>query len=308
FSLRPLSTPLDELLTPAPPRLPVERTTLPFRDERAIIKTRESGATLFDGVTFAFDALDLDTPRLGARIGSYFDHMATCVALEWELLEGGATPHRDALHAVLAPSDVMTSGAGRSAAIGVNTLVVYRDENAYYALIGQRSNETAHKPGALHVLPAFTFQPSQRDYPYYEWGLTYHIIREYLEELYGVPEAEQGTTPSSITATEHPAKARLHDMVRAGAASLELTGMTCNLMTTHVSVCVLLLIHAPSWVDDYREQSLTWETQTVYEVPIATDSVIVDTLPHDAYLNFAPNGASAFWLGVDRARERLGLL
>jgi hypothetical protein len=290
---------LDTLLASSPPREAITRDELPVYDDTRIAQIRANGGNLYDAPTFAFHRLERNPLRLHARIGSYFDHVSTCVALEHELIQGGPTLLRTQLHQTLDPARVTRVGTGRSAAIGVNALVVFRGADGYRALFTQRSSKTAHKPGAYHVIPAFTFQPSETDYASTEWNLFAHIRREYLEELFNVPEAETGQQVEETQAgTEFDA------LLDDGRAELIFTGMTANLMTTHVSVCSLLLIHDPDWWPTFQQETAAmWETNHTYTLPIDNDADLLAALPPDAYRNMAPNGASALWLGIDRARQ-----
>lgn len=296
---------LADLLAASPPRESLTSDTFAFTDDGPLDTVREAGGNVYNGHTFALDRLERGPLRLHAKLGRYFDHMRTSVALEAELLRGdGAYPLRDALHAQHGGADVealFASGAGRSAAIGVNTLVVYRQRGVYYALFTQRSAKTAHKPNALHVIPAFTFQPTAPNYPRHEWLLTRHIIREYMEELFGAEELEDG---GGIDPT-HPALIDLNHMIVNYIAELHFTGMTMNLMTTHVSVCSLLLIHDERWVKSFEAVANTWETGRVFALPIADDAGLLAPLGADAHTRMAPNGAAALWLGVDAARRAI---
>jgi len=306
LSLLPLrDVALDDLLSVEAPVVSIDRDTLPVYHEGLVKEIQAAGGTLYNGTTFAFERLATDPPRLHARLGTYYDHVATCIALERELLAGGPSPLRDALHREVAPATTMQTGAGRSAAIGVNALIVYRSvDGDYRVYIAERSKKTAHKPGALHVIPAFTFQPTDPDNPATAWDLRAGIRREYAEELFGVEEAEHGPQAA------HPALVELDDMLADGRASLELTGMTCNLMTTHVSVCTLLMIHDAGWfprLERWRTQHHpeNWETERAFRIPMATDDPLTSGHMADIHLSLAPNGAAALWLGVDRAREKL---
>lgn len=292
---------VNDLLASQTPHDLITRDELPIYNEAVLTQIQQSGRRVYNGQTFAFDRLDLNPPQLHARLGTYFDHLATCFALEDELLHG-ETNLRQKMHANLPPEDVMRFGWGRSAAIGVNTLIVARSGAGYVALFSQRSAHTALRPGEFHVIPAFTFQPLDEDDRATSWDLEAQILREYVEELFDAPEAEHGGDISG-----HPHYLELNAMLADGRASLEPTGMMINLITTHVSVGALLLIHDPEWVTNRVGQLRTgWETQRLLQLPIETDNALLAALPDDAYVQMSPNGAATLWLGVDRARESVG--
>lgn len=284
---------LNAILAPDPPRTHIQRGDLPIYDASIIQQLKANGAHLFNGVSFVFDGLTADG-RVRGALGSYFDHLATCIALENELMAGDDTPLRDQLHAAVPPPRLLTSGAGRSAAIGAGVLTVFRTPDSYRALVVQRSHKTAHKPGAYHVIPAFTMQPSRADYPAHEWDFAAQVKREYLEELFGAEEMGSG---------DHPAAHQLDAMLADGRAELHTTGALINLVTTHVALAALLVIHDENWFSG--SLGATWETGRLHALRFGTDAAVLDQLPENGYMNFAPAGAGAFWLGVSKARDIL---
>lgn len=295
---------LSSVLAPHPPRDEITQDSLAFYDNHRVEAIRAKGGKLFNGVTFIFDRLEQHPMRLHANLGRYFDHISTSVALEDELVRGESSHLRDQLHTVTPPSKITQQGAGRSAAIGGNTLIVFRREGQYFALFTQRSADTAHRPNSFHVIPAFTFQPSGVDYPAREWNVMTHIVREYLEELFGALEIEDGGDIDH----QHPALQHLNQMLTNGDAELHFTGLTVNLMTTHLSLCSVLVIHDEDWWPMFAGQSQTWETRQIYTLPIVSDAALLEPLPDDFFLNTAPNGAASLWLGVDVARQTVDAL
>lgn len=292
------------LLAEAVPGNPAARADFAFYHEAIITQTLARGGTLYNGTTYALDRLDLNPLRLYARLGTFFDFMATCGALEAELLANGpTTPLRDRLYAHTDALTTLTSGAGRSATLGVNTLVAFRGDGGYRLLMGQRSAKTAIRPNAVQVIPASTFQPAGADPAQVVagWDLRAHIVAEYLEELFGAQEAEHGGDPHT-----HPEAARLLAMLAEGAAELVLTGVNANLTTTHASVCNLLLIHDAAWHMRLGQAALdVWETARLFTPPLDDDAALLAALPADVHLHIAPNSAATLWPGVDAARARL---
>ncbi len=281
---------LTDILSQDPPHTIQTRDALAIYNAQTVADIRAAGGTLYNGTTFAFQRLEGTPPRLHATLGRYFDHLSTCVALENEFIAGGSVL-RDQLHAAIRPADMTTCGAGRSAALGVSVLTAYRASDGYRALVVERSGKTAHMPNALHVLPAFQFQPSGDDYPAAEWDVARQVKREYAEELFDVPE--------DADAQASPAVQRLEAMLAGGAAEIRYSGIVFNPMTTHLSVCVLLLIHDPDW-HTALDSRPTWETRTRYRLPVTNDAALLDALPPDAQYRFAPSGAAALWLGMDQ--------
>ncbi len=294
---------IDNVLSATVPDTPSSRAEYAFYHDGIIHRTLARGGTLYNGTTYALDHLERNPLRLHGRIGTFFDFMATCGAIEEEMLEGGKTPLRDKLYAHTNAKNTLTSGAGRCAVIGVNTLVAFKSENGYRLMMGQRSAKTAVRPNAVQVIPASTFQPAGPDTEQIVagWNLKAHIMAEYLEELFGAQEAEHGGDHST-----HEEAARLHAMLNEGAAELVLTGINANLMTTHVSVCNLLLIHDADWHKRLGQETLdVWETARLFTPPLDDDAALLDALPPQMHLNIAPNSAATLWPGVEAALERV---
>ncbi len=292
-----LDVPLDSILSRRPPQTIRTRSTLPFYDDTLVPQLQAQGKRVYNGVTFAFKQLTETNgvPRLHAELGSYFDHISTCVALENEFVAGGSTPWRDALHATVSPAQLMTNGAGRSAALGVGVLTVFKTSAGYRLLLAERSANTAHKGGSYHVAPAFIFQPSAKSYPAHEWKLSYQIKREYVEELFDEAEMEAGSDFKQA-----PAAQQLDAMLADGRAALHFIGIAMNLLTTQVAVCALLVIHDEDWFSERIGSA--WEMNGVHTIRFQTDLMVLAGLRGE-YYRLTPIGAAALWLGVDRARE-----
>lgn len=288
---------IDDVLATEPPRTYLNRDGVCIYDAEAVATVQAAGRRVYNGVTFTFDRLETEPLRLHGSLGGYFDHIGACIPLEDELEAGGPTPLRDRLHSVTPPGKLLYSGTGRGVAIGMGTLTVYKHSDGdYRALIIRRSANTAHKPGAFHVVPAFILQPSAEDYPGAEWSLAAQIKREYLEELFNVTEQEDGGVDYATV----PAAQQYDAMLADGRAELHFTGFSLNLLTTQVSVCSLLLIHDEGW--HRQPMGDTWESGGLYSVPIATDERLLAALPGDI-AQMTPNGAASLWCGVDRARK-----
>ncbi|MEL6150295.1 MAG: hypothetical protein AAFR56_11785 [Chloroflexota bacterium] len=288
---------INDVLSLEPPYRPLNRDSVFIYDADAVADVQAAGRRVYNGITFTFERLEQDPLRLYATLGGYFDHIGACIPLENELTTGGDTPLRDRLHSVTPPDRLLYSGRGRGVAIGMGTLTVYKHTDGdYRALIIRRSANTAHKPGAFHVVPAFILQPSGVDYPASEWSLTTQIKREYLEELFNVQEQENGGADYEAI----PAAQQYDAMLADGRAELHFTGFSLNLLTTQVSVCSLLLIHDETW--HRQPMGDTWESGGLYSLSIATDEAVLAAIPGDM-AQMTPNGAASLWCGVDRARR-----
>ncbi|MFW5690874.1 MAG: hypothetical protein ACOCXZ_00120 [Chloroflexota bacterium] len=258
---------------------------------------RQADRLLTNGLCYAFDRLHTDPPRLDGALGRYFDMMATCDALDHELRRGNGTPMRDHLHALVPPGEALRSGRGRCALIGGAVLLAFRRADDYHLLLGQRSATLATGAGLLHVLPAFMMQPTNDEQPVSGWSLRDQIIREFAEELFGVPE---GLPPQALAA--QPPAADLLALLNDGQAELVPTGIAFNLLSLRPEVCALLIIHDTGWHTRHADglaAAAHTERQSTLTIPLAT----LAGLPHDLPTRMTPQGAAALWLGVDRARH-----
>lgn len=104
--------------------------------------------------------------RMDAHAAWYFDSLNTSETLELELLAG--RPHPSGLRHL--------DGAGRTAAIGIATLLALRMPRGYDPVLGRIAPKAMpHRAGQRHVVPSGMFAP-----PY---SVTANVANELKEEL-----------------------------------------------------------------------------------------------------------------------------
>lgn len=288
-------------------RLYVDAAPLTIYDYGHLHSLQNSGRTLYNGDTYALHSLETHPLRVHAMPGQYFDMLATCDALERELSLAASSklirlPLRQQLHRTLPVAQAGWRGVGRSAALGGACLIVFNQRGTYHALLARRSARNASDVNRLHVMPAFIVQPVRGQWQA-EWRFSDHVIREYLEELYGVEEGADGH--------EHPAHQRLTAMLAAGDAQLFLTGVAYNLLTLRAEICALLLIHDAQWWEESSTFGgpLTFNAHSEAQdgrlliAPITTDEALLTGLPQPLHLAMPPQAYAALWLGVGLARK-----
>jgi len=296
-----------------PPSQVLARDDLYIYDEDYLDTLREGNAHLFNGTTFAMERIRTQPLHIDGVLGKYYDTLATCYALETELLEALDTtldrlPIRARLHRALPARECLTSGAGRSAAIGGAGLVIFNDGRQYQAILSQRTRRHATRPDSYHVLPAFIFQPVSASGRESEWSIRHHFYREWLEELFGMDES------GAVDIYRHPALVDLLTMQANQQAGLYLSGVAVNLLTLRPEICLVLVIHDPGWwhrvnAPDSAYQIVTPEARgNIIRAPIATDEGLLDALPERDITRFVPQAIPALWEGVAIARERIGFL
>jgi hypothetical protein len=250
-----------------------------------------------NGLCYVADSFQPNPPQINVRLGHYFDMLATCDALDHELRDHPEhTPLRDALHQAISPQETLKNGAKRSAIIGGAVLTVFNDNGTYRAIVVQRSGKVATGAGKLHVMPAFIVQPSHDTQQ--EWSFRYHIIREYAEELFAMPEYHEWETPidSLDYFAQNPHVIELEAMLSDHRAGLYPTGIVLNLMSLRFELCSVLVIHDPTWFqrnESALQSALDTERQATFYPPIDT----LDGLPTDWQKQFEPQGIGALILG-----------
>ena len=279
-------------------------------------KLLASGRRMEDKPTFVLDQIITSpTLKISARLGTYFHMLMTCDALDVEIreyaphplppppVEGGEQSEVLPYRSQIKRREVLINGAGRSAAIGMTTLVVFPKNGNYHTLIGQRSGSTAIEPGRFQVIPAGVFQPITTNIAA-EWNLTTHLEREILEELFGLPEPHEPPLNPCYFA-DHPAYLHLQDLKAHGLATFHLAGIAINLLTLRPEICTLLLIRDPQWIETLPIGG-SWELgKHLHTPPITSDADLLAYFPADFPTRMTPQGSAALWLGVDLARKLL---
>lgn len=285
----------------------ISRDELAFYNHAHLHTMQNSQANLFNGPTFTFRLLRHDPLRVDADRGAYFDMVATCIALEAEIIAASVTgsfrlPMRSQYHRFVEAHPALSRGKGRSAGLGAAACTVFRDGDGYSVLLSRRTAKHATRPGAIHLLPAFMLQPMDNA-PSGGWDLAYHLRREWLEELFGLPEG--------ITAMDDdPAMRDWYAMQESGMLQAQFVGLATNLLTMRIEFCLLVVIHDPAWWPRVtaphaatplraESESASWWAQALYE----DDAALQAALPADMHLNMPPHVIPAFWEGIAQARR-----
>lgn len=285
---------------------PVDKENLDFYNYAYLHSLQNSGRNLFNGTTYILKRLRTNPLRIDATTGKYYDMIATCIALETELLDvfdAGMIrlPMRTQYHRQIDARQALASGKGRSAAIGAVMLIVFNHDGQYKSIVSRRTGQHATRPSALHLLPAFIFQPMDESNARQEWTLKHHLYREYLEELVGMPEGD-------AEMQSHLALKDLKDMEDDGRAVIQLTGASMNLLTLRLEISAMLLIHDANWWKNLQsgEKGYALNTPESHDnlllIPIDSDNDVLEHLPDNYFLTMVPQAIPAFWEGIDVAR------
>jgi len=284
--------------------------------------------------TFAMQELLVgERVQMRCQMGTYFDMIDTCDALEWEILRAASSlktasmqayklfdkrlPLRSRLHAQV--SNPVRSGACRSLAISLNALVAFYQDDDVYLMLRKRSEQVAVHAGLIHVIPSFMFQPATPAIGH-EFSLRHNIYREYLEELFDRPDPKQGESDPEYF-TRDPLLLELSHMLETGQAEWYYTGVAVNLLNLRPDICTLLLIKDDSWYRRHTDLTVPEDQRFQLNVEFAphfqeAESPValvgnIPLKPTDRELaehvsieprTMTPCGAFAFWAGVDLLR------
>jgi transcriptional regulator with XRE-family HTH domain len=206
--------------------------------------------------------------QLHCKLGTYFHSLSTSECLDPELLDAYAAwpdskpetawprlERRAWLHERV--PDPVADGRYRSAAIGISTLVIVRARSrtfdGYKMFLSPRSVTVATQRRRYHVVPSGMFQPfvpGESDLLRSQFSVFETVMREFVEELYGVEELETGDGRVDSQAIFHRREARvLSDMLRGGDALLLYSGVAVNLLALRPEICTVLIIDDPRWYE-----------------------------------------------------------
>ncbi|MCX6164263.1 MAG: hypothetical protein NTU73_05290, partial [Ignavibacteriae bacterium] len=202
---------------------------------------------------------------LECELGKYFEGLDTNYSLEWEIFnKANNLRHqgensfkkfneqlslRNKLHEVV--NNPILDGFGRSAMIGISTLIICKIKGKYYMFLRRRSKKSVSvDQGLLHVIPSSTFQP-MTVFHKEEFKVSHNIYREYLEELFNRPEPEPNEYWNTIYNDE--ILKYLKELLDNGQAKLLFSGLAINLFSLRPEICTVLIIDSEKWIEYHTE-------------------------------------------------------
>lgn len=242
------------------------------RDPTARVLLEGVGVPIENRLTYTMTQLNTNGAlKLTCALGYYYYALDTCYSLEWEILSnlgklGGHDKDdfkrfdeqlklRKKLHAKV--NDPIVDGSGRSAMIGISTLIAYNDNGKFRLWLRRRSkSDVAIHGGFAHVVPSFIFQPvipSLQD----EFNIPLNIFREYLEELFDRPEPEAGQEATYNYFYGDPRMQYLHMLLGRQEAVLLFTGVAIDLLSLRPEICTLLWIKTSEWFNRHSSSADT---------------------------------------------------
>ena len=228
-------------------------------------------------IGYALDRIDSDggQARLHCKYGTFKAAQATSFTLIPELFHqltlssGSVTledlPARRRIHRMV--KDPIISGDGRCAEVAVSVLTIVEGERPEILLF-RRSAQVATDPLRLHVAPAGKFQrtgelPATLQDEQFSLQMT--ILREFAEELLGVPETEGNETYTARTARAVPEVADLYRLCDSGEISLYRTGLVVCLADLQPEITCLAIVRDRSWLNERLKPN--WEFLPLHQLP-----------------------------------------
>lgn len=164
----------------------------------------------------------------------------------------------------------------------ISTLFVYKRETGYYCFIKKRSNKVGVSPNMFHVIPAGMFESTHHDYEY-EWSIKYNIFREFLEELYNIPEAQSSAPANPEYLLEIEPLPLLLQLFYEKKAELSITGISVDLLGLRTEINTILFVDDISFAKR-RKIEINWEYERGLEAGSHSDfSINIKNL--DSFIN-----------------------
>jgi hypothetical protein len=230
-----------------------------------------------------------------------------------------------------ADNEPIVNGRGRVADIGISVLTVFKTQEGWATFVRERSESVAVYRSALHVIPSFMFGAEIGEIEK-EYSIRHNVFREYLEEIFGKRELEHPRPVATFDDFyKDPDLRYLRTLLEGESkeAELLLTGVAVDLFNLRPEILVLLLIKSADWWqihssgDAARQLSkitVNYEFKGFQETQPDRRFIIRLELDEglqplarskdkriDDPASWVPGGAAAFSLGLEVARERLGL-
>lgn len=269
--------------------------------------------------TYTMHEFDDKNGILRCGVGRYEDVLDSCDVLEYELLSiltrGYRTPKiidrktslRNKLSSLVA--DPIRHGKERVCGLGISCLLVFKKNKIdLEMLLLRRSDKTVGiHSGLIHVIPSGMFQSIGN----LEMDLNAkdNVLKEYLEELFNISDIPTAGKPLDIHTyiQYHKPIVYLEKLLKQGSAILTVTGLAVSLLNLRPEVCLLLLINDPEWWKTHtsiKADEFKFNDEVLKNLRLSYSDNDMDFLNTVNPEIMIPPGAAAFWLGIDKLREK----
>lgn len=264
---------------------------------------REQGCQVVDRPLYCLCALVPETDGVSLRVGvcRYEQFVSCCGLLEDETIGAARKPSKwktakTVLRDTAAPNlEVLATCPLGAHGIGVAATIVAESEDGRVVLLQERGQGTITHGGLTAVVPMFAFQPMVGDVAR-EFNLTHQFLREYGEELLGMPELQ--TSDSHVAFDwfyEREEIAEVARLMATGEISIEITGFGFDAVNGEPNLALLVHIGAREYWKRIRRSLLrSWEAKRVFDAPLDATYEAFRAKP----LGWSPGSAFAFEMGV----------
>lgn len=214
---------------------------------------------------------------------SNLDNPEICERLK-EFLQIRNKMHQDVFDSIVGKREdnmrhSLLKGVGRDSLLSVQMLVVVKSRRThdYEVKIIQRSNDVVIKPGIYQFIPSGGFEilNDSDDNVYDDLELVENfspgcaIFREYLEELFNVPEFEGGGTGSiEERLLKDPRITTIERMLKEGKAELQFLGSVIDLAGLRHELSFVLVIHDEAYSEAQFLANEESKKGAIYNIPI----------------------------------------
>ncbi len=194
------------------------------------------------------------------------------------------------------------------ASIGCSVLTVMKTSDGKYKYpIKQNSSEKGSSAMERHVLPSFMLQPISRRIKEQEreLDLSINVLREYGEELLGIPELEQAETVDVMLnhIYSHHLLKKMKRQLDKGKATLEVTGLVLDIFRLRPEITFLLVLHDDCYAKNLKTN---WEAEShSLDLIELNDSLAYSELLSSRNCPLCSPGMAALINGRKRALEHL---
>ena len=249
---------------------------VPMHVDRAAIARREAaGGRLWDGDLLylchakmppvAMDGSWQGMPELETGVTNYFSFVTA--ADEWRK-EATNLASDQLLRAHYRDLDTLLTKPPSPLALSAAAVCVFHTAQGSLFPLAMRSDEVVNAMGALSLVPTFGLEPNTKGIAFSRFDLLkYNFLKEFVEEMYGMSEAEHNADsgrlhPDSIFETAEGT--RLCAEFDDGRATLLVTGISGELTDGSLTLSLLAEFSSEEFFEEVLQAARpSWEWQPI---------------------------------------------